>query len=327
MSGTGRYLLDMRAPLTTAILAALGLAACGGGESTTSAAATPPPAPAAPLLIQVENAPAARPQSGLQGADVVYEYVAEGGVSRFTAIYLQPPRGRVGPIRSARLATVKLQKLYSGVLAYAGAGTYVQQQLTQQGLPAVDEDSGHGDLFRIDTRSPPHNLYTDASHAADILSGAHAGAVSYSLWTRTPTPPEAAPRASRFTVPVSQFETPVFTWNPSAKGYTRTEGDTGLLIDAAAQAPLVAATVIVQQVAVTPAPQVVDVNGAIGVDHDLRSGGPAQVFSGGHEYDATWSQPDSGPPQYALAGGAPAPIAPGLVFICLVETGEVATIS
>ena len=309
------------------VLLATALSACGAGQTSTSATPTPPPPPAAPLLVQVENAPAARPQSGLQGADIVYEYVAEGGVSRFTAIYLHGPAGRVGPVRSARLVTVKLQKQYAGVLAYAGAGTFVQQQLTAQGLPAVDEDTAHGDLFRIDTRQPPHNLYTDAHHAADILAGAKAPPVGYTLWPRSSTPPTGGVAASHVTVPVSQSETPEFTWDPALQGYTRTEPDTGLLIDEASGRPLLAGTVIVQQVAVTPAPQVVDVNGAIGVDHDLQSGGAAQVFSGGREFDATWSQPASGPPQYALAGGAAAPIDPGLVVICLIQSGETATIS
>jgi hypothetical protein len=308
------------------LLAALLLSACGAGQGPATGSATAPPAPAAPLLVQVENAAAARPQSGLQGADVVYEYLAEGGVSRFTAIYMRPPPGRVGPIRSARLATVRLQKLYAGVLAYAGAGSFVQQQVTEQGLPAVDEDTGRGDLFRIDTRSPPHNLYTDAHHAQDILAGAKAAPIGYSLWPRTQTPPPSAVAALHVSIPVSSSETPLFTWDAAAGAYTRTEPDTGLFLDADAQAPLHVPTLIAQQVAVTPAPEVVDVNGAIGVDHDLSSGGTAQVFTGGHEYDATWTQPATGPPQYTLAGGGAAPIAPGLVVICLIETGETATL-
>ncbi|MGH3609058.1 MAG: DUF3048 C-terminal domain-containing protein, partial [Pseudonocardiaceae bacterium] len=53
-----------------------------------------------------------------------------------------------------------------------------------------------------------------------------------------------------------------------------------------------------------------------------ESRGRAQVFSGGREVDATWSQGSSGPPTFRLAGDAPAPISPGLVWIELVAHGS-----
>ena len=76
--------------------------------------------------------------------------------------------------------------------------------------------------------------------------------------------------------------------------------------------------------AITPTSQVVDVNGQTGVDHDVMGGGKAQVFTAGREFDSTWTQNSSGPPSFTADKG-PAPIAPGLVWICLVATGSVAT--
>jgi DUF3048 family protein len=74
---------------TTALglLLALSLSACN------ATGLTPGNSPA-PLLVQVENISAARPQSGLQNAALVYEYVTEGGISRFSAIYTFAPSGR-----------------------------------------------------------------------------------------------------------------------------------------------------------------------------------------------------------------------------------------
>src|SRR5665811_1661335 len=69
----------------------------------------------APALVQVENSSPARPQSGLGSADVVYEYLTEGGISRFSAIYLHAAAGRIGPIRSARLVSITLTRLYGAV--------------------------------------------------------------------------------------------------------------------------------------------------------------------------------------------------------------------
>src|SRR5215831_818836 len=114
------------AGLVTAVVAA-----CGSGDSTTESSTTPsptaapsappaatpaptPPPIAAPLVVQVENSPDARPQSGLGAADIVYEYETEGGISRFSTIFFSAPPAsvRVGPIRSAREATVKITKIW-----------------------------------------------------------------------------------------------------------------------------------------------------------------------------------------------------------------------
>ena len=117
-----------------------------------------PSSNAAPLLIQVENLSDARPQSGLKDASIVYEYVTEGGISRFSAIYLSPPNGKVGPIRSARLVTISLARLYGAIVVFSGGSTYVKGQIQSAGVPNFDENSANGDLFRDNSRAAPHNL-------------------------------------------------------------------------------------------------------------------------------------------------------------------------
>src|SRR5207248_3612901 len=137
------------------------LIACGVNGLT-------PSSRSAPSLVQVENLPAARPQSGLQDAAIVYEYVTEGGISRFSVIYTSPPQGRVGPIRSARLVTVSLAKIYGAALVFSGGSTYIKSQIQSSGIPHADENSANADLFRDSSRIPPHNLYTDGSHLSDL---------------------------------------------------------------------------------------------------------------------------------------------------------------
>ena len=272
-------------------------------------------------MVQVENSQFARPQSGLAQAAIVYEYVAEGGISRFSAIYPTPPSGVVGPVRSARLATIELLRLYGAVLLFSGGSHYINGLLSQSGLPHYDETSAAGDLFRISSRSAPHNLYTDGAHMRALLSKAMARSIGYSF------PVISATRAggnltSSFRVPVSAFERPSWKWDQLLRAWTRTEPDTGPFLDAVTGQPLQAATVIVQQVQITTSAQVVDVNGVHGVDHKLTGAGKAQVFVSGREYDATWTQPATGPPQFTLADGRPAPMAPGLLWIELVATGS-----
>lgn len=278
----------------------------------------------APVMVQVENLPDARPQAGLQDAAVVYEYLTEGGISRFSAIYTSPPKGKVGPIRSARLATIALAKIYGAVLVYSGGSDYIKGQIQSQGIPNFNENSANGDLFRDPTRAAPHNLFSDGSHLSDLVNRANAPSVSWSMWDRTsPTSVSGGKPVQRFTVPVSNFETPSFTYDASAGGWQRAEPDTGPFVDKDTNRQLVASTVIVQQVTITPSNQVVDVNGATGVDHQVTGSGKAQVFTAGREFDATWNQGASGPPSFSV-GNNPAPIAPGLVWICLVATGSAA---
>lgn len=303
------------------MLLLLVLSACGSAASPTP---TPLPRLPAPAIIQVENSPAGRPQSGLAAANIVYEYVAEGGIGRFSLVFFGGPAAAqsVGPVRSVRTVTIALAKLFSGWIAYSGASTYISGLLSSASFPSYNEDSAKGNLFRTSSRVPPHNLYTDGQHIANLARMAARPEVTYQLWPRTAHPAGGVP-VSRFSAAVSFFERPTFTWQADRGGFTRTE-DTGLVTDPATQQPLILPTVIVQQVAVTTDPRVVDVDGQLGVDQAVTGSGKAQVFSGGREYATTWTQPDHGPPQFSLADGTAAPIAPGEVWIVLVPIGQAA---
>jgi hypothetical protein len=322
------------------MLAVLWLSACGtqgpapaaripAGSPAPTATPSPTPRPDAlrdPVIVQVENSPDARPQRGLAEAAVLYEYSAEGGISRFSALYFKPPAGQVGPVRSARIATVTLCSLYDAVLMYSGASNYIEGRLQQSGMRHYDEDTSSGDLFRIRSRYPPHNLYTDGSHIADLLGRVGDPPAAYVLWPRLApgAPPPPGTPVHSLAVPISPFEQPVFTW--TAEGFVRTEPRTGPLLDGATLRPLTLPTVIVLQVPVKPAPEVVDVNGVMGLDHTLTGSGPAQVFTGGIAYTATWQQDAKGPPRLLLPDGTPAPIAPGEAAVELVPTGAPAVV-
>lgn len=339
--------LSLRATVSSGAL--LCVAACGSataahpsafrGTSTPSAvtpSSTPPalslapsavPAPPAavtPLLVQVENLAGARPQSGLSQAELLYEYQTEGGISRFTAVYLHPPAGRLGPIRSARLATITLLRVWGGSLLYSGASTYVSRLLRSSGLHQFDEVGADGTMFRVANRYAPHNLYTDAGHVDAFAQRTGLRLSGSQIWARTPVtalPPGASP-LGRFQVPVSQSELPLYSYNPARGTYVRAEPDTGLFTDAVTGGPLQPSTVVLLQMPVTVGPEVEDTSGAHGLDFGLVGSGAGQVAVGGRVFAIRWTQPVSGPPQLTLADGQPAPIAPGQVIIELVRPGQ-----
>lgn len=82
------------------------------------------------LIVKISNfPPLVRPQHGINSADVVYEYEAEGGVTRFAAIFRSQNPQRVGSIRSARLLDIELATMYNALLAYSGTSEPIQQLL------------------------------------------------------------------------------------------------------------------------------------------------------------------------------------------------------
>jgi hypothetical protein len=340
----------------------LAVAACGGGthpssspkatpsavsSPSTIAAPTPTPTPAplsAPLIIQVENLYQARPQSGLSSADIVYEYQTEGGISRFTGIWFTRPAAAdmVGPVRSARLVSLRLLQIYGGVLIYSGASNYVLEQLGDASGKHYDDPEPP--LFRTSSPPPaaeygsPHNLYTDGSNLATFVQSIGLSTVSYELWQRTPVTslPTGGTAVSSFEVPISPEETPIFTYEPATQEYERSEPATpeypatGVLDDNNTNAPWESPNVVILQVPVS----------GVAADNENPSGGytegldfgigpsasgSGQLAVGGQLYSINWTQGATGPPQLTMADGQPAPIAPGQVLVELVSTGQTVT--
>jgi hypothetical protein len=336
------------------------VAACGGASHpakspsataspspSPSATATPTPAPAAlsqPLLIQVENLYQARPQSGLSSADVVYEYQTEGGISRFTGIWFTKPPSAdmVGPVRSARLISLRLLQIYGGALIYSGASNYVLAQASAASGKHYDDPEPP--LFRTSVPPPaarygaPHNLYTNGADLATFDQSINLSTVSYQLWTRTPIAqlPTGGTAVSSFTVPISAEETPIFTYQPAAGEYERSEPATpeypatGVLNDANISAPWETPNVVVLQAPTIPvAADNENPSGGYteGLDFGIgpSASGSGQLAVGGQLYSITWTQGVTGPPVLTLADGQPAPIAPGQVLFEVVNTGATVT--
>ncbi len=113
------------------------------------------------LAVMVNNHPQARPQSGLVKADLVYEVLAEGGVTRFLAVYQSEMPETFGPVRSARDYYVRLAAGLNAIYIHHGWSPGAQDLILNHGL--VDSLNGlyyDGTLFkRADFRRAPHNSY------------------------------------------------------------------------------------------------------------------------------------------------------------------------
>ncbi len=113
-----------------------------------------------PFAVMIENHPDARPQSGLSKACIVYETVAEGGITRFMAVFLHNDAGTIGPVRSAREYFADLAKQYDAVYAHCGGPATIYGVIKNLGLADLDQYFNGDYFWRIKTRHAPHNLYT-----------------------------------------------------------------------------------------------------------------------------------------------------------------------
>lgn len=123
-----------------------------------------------PVAVIVENyAPESRPQSGLAAASTVIETLAEGGITRFMAIYLEHDSAKVGPVRSTRVYFDRWAAAFHTVLTHVGGNDDAQAELWH--MPKIfniDEnrweksltDTGTPLFWRSSDRLPPHNMYT-----------------------------------------------------------------------------------------------------------------------------------------------------------------------
>jgi len=313
-----------------AVLAMSAALAALAGCGTTALPATPTPTPArpGPAMVQIENSILARPHAGLQQADLVYEYLAEGGITRMTVIYFKPSGNqRIEPVRSARPVTIRLWHAYHGVIFFSGANTKVLQMIQQQQIPALTEGSDGGAYFARDpSRRAPHNLYTDGDRLAQGLKKS-APRITYQL--PSPGTPAASPApavANRLVFNQTNVHRVTYTYS-AADGAYAYDTETGPLIDKNTGQPIKPVNVILIQVAHHDA-GFTDVLGAPAVDFDLQGSGPADVFSKGHRYTATWDLTNAELPLKIVGSdGKVMHLPSGLTWIHLVDPGTAITVS
>jgi len=113
------------------------------------------------IAVMVENSPAARPQTGLHEADIVYEVLAEGEITRFIAIYHSIPSEEIGPVRSIRPYMVELGRAVDGIIVHAGWSQEAMNLMEKYKVAHLDQVYGdHEYYWRDSSRKAPHNLYT-----------------------------------------------------------------------------------------------------------------------------------------------------------------------
>lgn len=114
-----------------------------------------------PVVVMVENSPNARPQSGLHAADIVYETLAEGNITRFVAVYQSDAPELIGPVRSIRPYLIRIGDGFDAIIVHAGWSPEAEQMLTTTRRATLNFLlADHVYSWRSNERKAPHNLYT-----------------------------------------------------------------------------------------------------------------------------------------------------------------------
>jgi hypothetical protein len=110
--------------------------------------------------IMIENSPDARPQSGLKESGVVFEAIAEGGITRFLALYQEQKPQLIGPVRSVRMYYVDWVAAFNASVAHIGGSSKALKEVRNGKYRDIDQFFNAGSYWRATDRYAPHNVYT-----------------------------------------------------------------------------------------------------------------------------------------------------------------------
>lgn len=119
-----------------------------------------------PIAVMINNVPESLPQSGIYGADYVYEMLVEGGLTRLMAVYTKGFIDKIGPVRSSRHNFLDLSLEYDAIYCYFGGSPKAFSDIELLKIPGLNGIVLDGHMYWRDKKRPaPHNAYTDTKKA------------------------------------------------------------------------------------------------------------------------------------------------------------------
>ncbi len=276
----------------------------------------------AALGVKVDNVVTARPQTGLNDADIVFEEPVEGGITRYVAVFQCHSAPEVGPVRSARNIDIGiLGEFDHPLLAHVGGITPVIDDIDNS--PLVNLDLGaHTSVDQHPAgRVAPFDSYASTTAMWSVFPTATTPpAPVFTYSATTPSGPGVSPVAS-VAIPFSSNSNVVWRYDPTAHAFRRFYGSNPDTLSTGAQN--VAANVVVQFVHVTYGPWAENEEGGLEVQANLatHASGTALVFRSGVEISGTWSRSTLGEAtQFTSSAGQPIALQAGDTWVELVPT-------
>ncbi len=266
------------------------------------------------LVVKIDNHPDARPQSGFNAADLVYEEIVEGQLTRFAFVFHSGGSDPVGPIRSGRTQDIDLfGSLNHPLFAWSGGNARVTEAIHASDLVDIGPNIARGAYFRSRDRSAPHNYY---SRTSDLFAQQPEG---------NPTPGQQFGYRDEGEAPAGEASvgaevklrgiTARWDWDPATGLYYR---ETNGRVHNDANGDQVSTHNVVVLV-MEYRPSAADRNSP---EAQSVGSGEAFVFTGGAYVHGTWTRADRLAP-FTLTDdtGKAIELTPGRTFIELAETG------
>jgi hypothetical protein len=263
--------------------------------------------------IMIENSPDARPQSGLKDAGVVFEAIAEGGITRFLTLFQEAQPDYIGPVRSVRPYYLQWLQGFDAAIAHVGGSPEALAKIRNEGIKDLDQFYNGGAYQRISGRYAPHNVYTSRGSLLALEKSKGFTSSNFTGFARKAEKAIVPATARLIDIAISG---PLYNvhcdYDAATNLYLRSEGGKPH-IDEKAGAQITPKVVIALVL-----PQGIDPDG-IHTSYQPIGSGKAYIFQDGGVTDGTWSKAsDKDQIHFGDANGAPLGLNPGQTWISMV---------
>ena len=269
--------------------------------------------------VMIENSPDARPQSGLQNSGVVFEAVAEGGITRFLVLYQEQKPQLLGPVRSVRMYYVDWLAAFNASVAHVGGSAAALAEVRNGNYRDIDQFFNSSAYYRASDRYAPHNVYTTFALLDELNAAKGYTASTFTGFTRKDSKPAKTPTATAIQITISSsLYNPSYVYNATTNTYDRSlDGEPHVDREAGRLSPRVVIAMNVIQSTVLEDGNRESIN-AVGT-------GNATIFQDGTVQEVTWSKASKTDQiKFTDAAGNDVPLARGQTWISAVpQTGGV----
>jgi hypothetical protein len=283
-----------------------------------------------PIAIMVDDAPAARPQSGFNAASVVWQAPAEGGVPRYMMVFQDEMPADVGPVRSARAYFITWASEWKAVYGHVGGSPQAMATLRAKGngqlVYNADEFRWGGIYYRrTRDRHSPHNVYSDAKSLRIMATrvGAENGPLKAAWRFAADAPIEIRPSGGIIRV-VYPYNSIVYRYDRISNTYLRGVTGEPEQVDAATGERVAPKNVVVMLVSFSP---LNDGSRKHRLEAKVVGTGKAWIATNGRTVVGTWKKTsESGATRFYDGAGKPVTLTVGQTFIQVMPLGSKITI-
>ena len=258
------------------------------------------------INARIDNSISARPHYGVSEADMVFELLVEGNITRYSAIFHSKDPGTIGSIRSARFSDRSLTPMLRGALVYSGATIEETEAIRNDAAAGAYYDMNasyvNAGYYRVSFRPNPYNMFTSTDAVRQALNGLPGGAnaVTIPRWdflkraehTATAGGVGTSATSTTLTIPYRSGATVRYDYDAATRTYARYQDSGGMRreVDAANNVPIAARNVVVLHTDIWQTSVIEDIFNSRGLDMNLVGEGSASIFRDGRRLDGRWAR-------------------------------------